>query len=205
MNDYNMEKLKTDYKERFLDIGTGDGRFVVKSALKHPSKLYFGIDPAKNIELYQREINRKKIKNATLLQTSFENFKIEPFTDFFSGITVILPWGNLLKYISECNTEFFSKLSYILQESSECLIIFGYEEDLESSQTQRLQLPELNEEYIEKLKNLYENLPEFVLIKFNKISNTDINKIDSSWAKKLTFGKSRPYYEILLKKSLTKH
>lgn len=201
MNNYNTEKLKLDYKERYLDIGTGDGRFVVKSALKHPSRFYLGIDPAKNIEQYQREINRKKIKNAILLQTSFENFKIEPFTDFFSGITVILPWGNLLKYVSECNAEFFSKLSSILKESSECLIVFGYEEELESSQTQRLQLPELNEEYIEKLKNLYENLPEFVLIKFNKISNNEINKVDSSWAKKLTFGRNRPYFKILLKKS----
>ena len=168
-------------------------------------QLDYKIDSAENKIIEIRNYYDKKIKNAILTQSSFENFKFEPFRNFFSGITIILPWGNLLKYISECDKEFFSKLNSMLRESSECLIIFGYEEDLESSQTQRLQLPELNEEYIEKLKNLYENLPEFVLIKFNKISNTDINKIDSSWAKKLTFGKSRPYFEILLKKSLTKH
>lgn len=208
MNDYNMEKLKEDYPERYLDIGTGDGRFVVKSALKFPNKLYIGIDPAKNIELFQREINRKKIKNSILIQSSIENFNFEDFQQFFNGVTIILPWGNLLKYIAECDSNFFEKIESILKPGSDCLIIFGYEEYLESSQTQRLNLPELNEDYIQTLTKMYKNLKAFKLTMFVKVNNTKINKVDSSWAKKLSIGKNkpnaRPYYEIILKKIIDK-
>jgi len=208
MSDYITEKTKLNTKETFqknyLDLGTGDGRFVVKSAQKHPENLYIGIDPAKNIEIYQREINRKKLKNAVLIQTSVENFDFHKYQDFFSGITIILPWGNLLKYVSECNSAFFANTSSILKSESECLIIFGYEEELETSETKRLNLPELNQENLEELKKSYSNLSNFDLIKFTKVNPTEVKKVNSTWAKKLTFRDNflsrRPYFEIVLKK-----
>jgi len=208
MSDYIIEKTKLNTKETFqknyLDLGTGDGRFVVKSAQKHPENLYIGIDPAKNIEIYQREINRKKVKNAVLLQTSVENFDFHKYRDFFSGITIILPWGNLLKYVSECNGTFFANISLILKSESECLIIFGYDEELETSETKRLNLPELNQQNLEELKKSYNNLSDFDLLQFNKLNSVDVKKINSTWAKKLTFNNNvlgrRPYFEIVLKK-----
>jgi tRNA G46 methylase TrmB len=46
--DYSLKNL--NFEKNFLDIGTGDGRYVYKSALLNPQSLYIGIDPALNLK-----------------------------------------------------------------------------------------------------------------------------------------------------------
>jgi 16S rRNA (adenine(1408)-N(1))-methyltransferase len=195
--DYNLKDQK--FEKNFLDIGTGDGRFIYKSALKNRNFLYIGIDPASNLKEYQREINRKRLKNALLLNSSIENFNPD-ISEYFDHISVILPWGNLLKYTATCDAEFFAKLNHWLKINGSIEIIFGFNEELEEKETKRLNLKELNEKEIEYLKDLYLNLKNYQLEFFKVISYKKLEDIETTWAKKLSFGANRKYIHILLKK-----
>lgn len=193
-------KLKAEkFENRFLDIGTGDGRFVYKSAVKNPKNLYIGIDPASNLKEYQREINRKKLDNAILVNSSIENYNPD-ISDFYTGISVILPWGNLLKYVVIVETLFFQNIAKWLKKNSYIEIIFGFNEELEEKETKRLNLPDLTLSQIEKIKSNYQKLDGFELIEIHELTSKELEKFDSTWAKKLTFGANRKYLYIKLKK-----
>jgi 16S rRNA (adenine(1408)-N(1))-methyltransferase len=195
--DYNLKDQK--FEKNFLDIGTGDGRFIYKSALKNRNFLYIGIDPASNLKDYQREINRKRLKNALLVNSSIENFN-PGISEYFDQISIILPWGNLLKYTATCDAEFFAKLKHWLKINGSIEIIFGFNEELEEKETKRLNLKELNEKEIQYLKELYLDLKNFQLNLFKEISYKKLEDIETTWAKKLSFGANRKYIHILLKK-----
>lgn len=196
--DYNLNNLKFD--KYVLDIGTGDGRYVYKSALLNPNTLYIGIDPASNLKEYQREINRKKLTNAILLKSSIENFDPK-ISSIFDQISVILPWGNLLKYVVIVDQDFFIKIASWMKPSSKLQIIFGFNEELEEKETKRLSLTELTEKEVEFIKEKYHNLKDFKLEIFEEINNKDLKQFETTWAKKLTFGANRKYIYVNLKKT----
>lgn len=192
--DYN-----SNFAKKFLDIGTGDGRYVYKNALENTNNLYIGIDPAKNIEDYQREINRKRLKNAVLIQSSIENYNPD-FKDFFDEISIILPWGNLLKYCVTVDLSFFEKISNWLKNDGTIKIIFGFNEELEEKQTKKLNLKNLNDKEVEFLKENYSKIPNLQLISFENVFYLDLETVETTWAKKLKHGADRSYFSIILKK-----
>jgi 16S rRNA (adenine(1408)-N(1))-methyltransferase len=189
----------SNFEKKFLDIGTGDGRYIYKNALENPKNLYIGIDPAKNLEDYQRQINRKRLKNAQLIQSSIENYdpKVE---NFFDEISIILPWGNLLKYCVTVDKDFFQRISRWLKPGGELKVIFGFNEELEEKETKRLNLRDLNEKEVEFLKENYSTLPNLQMTKFENVFYLDLETIETTWAKKLKFGANRNYFTISLKK-----
>jgi len=192
--DYN-----SNFAKKFLDIGTGDGRYVYKKALENTNNLYIGIDPAKNIEDYQREINRKRLKNAVLIQSSIENYNPD-FKDFFDEISIILPWGNLLKYCVTVDPSFFEKISNWLKNEGTIKIIFGFNEELEEKQTKKLSLKNLNDKEVEFLRENYSKIPNLKLISFENVFYLDLETVETTWAKKLKHGADRSYFSITLKK-----
>jgi len=194
--DYSLKNL--NFEKNFLDIGTGDGRFVYKSALLNPQSLYIGIDPASNLKEYQREINRKKVNNAILINSSIENFNPE-LKDFFNEITIILPWGNLLKYVVTVDTTFFTKITTWLKKNGKIKIIFGFNEEFEEKETKRLGLPELNEKEISYIAENYKNLKNLKLLEFRETTPKDLRDFETTWAKKLSFGAKRKYIYLELK------
>lgn len=186
-------------KLNILDIGTGDGRFIYKSAVLHPKNLYIGIEPSVNFKEYQREINRNKLTNATLINSSIENFEAKD--NFFNQIYIHLPWGVLLKYVVTVDKDFFKKITKMLKEDGEVEITFGYDPKLEKSETKRLDLKELNLKELGFLKEKYSKIPGLKLINFSLISNKDLKDKQTSWSKKLAFGGLRNFFQITLKKN----
>jgi len=192
IEDYYMTKLN------ILDIGTGDGRFIYKSAALNPKNIYIGIEPSVNFKEYQREINRKKLTNATLINSSVENF--DSSDNFFDQIFIHLPWGVLLKYVVTVDKDIFKKLSKMLKKGGELEIIFGYDPKLEHSETKRLELKELNLNELGFLKERYSKIPGLELKHFQLISNKDLKNKQTSWSKKLAFGGLRNFFQINLVK-----
>lgn len=190
---------KSDFKKIILDIGTGDGRYVYKNALNNPQYLYIGIDPAQNLKEFQREINRKRLKNAILINSSIENFNLNR-AELFDEIQIILPWGNLLKYCVSVDKEFFSKISHWLKKEGLINIIFGFNEEYEEKITKRLSLKDLNENETLYLKSNLENLEGLKLSNFQNLTPKSLKNFETTWSKKLNFGASRTYFYITLQK-----
>lgn len=185
-------------KRNILDIGTGDGRFIYKEASLHPNNLYIGIEPSVNFKEYQREINRKKITNATLIKESIESFEAKK--EFFDEVYINLPWGVLLKYVVTVDEKIFKKLANMLKTGGKLEITFGYDPKLESSESKRLNLKELNTEEKGFLKEKYSKIPSLSLDQFKTISNQELKENQTSWSKKLAFGAKRNFFRISLTK-----
>jgi len=128
---------------------------------------------------------------------SIENLP-EELAGIADKITINFPWGSLLKFVVEPDKndlEDFAGL-YKKTEKKEVLIRFGYRSDLEPTEAARLNLPDLNLEYIEN-----KILPQFAAAGFKdltakEISKEELRNTESSWGKKLGFGADRGFFEI---------
>jgi len=179
-----------------IDFGTGDGRFVYKNAPNNLATLYIGIDANENQMMkYSREIQRSKLNNAILVLGSLEVLPKE-LVELANIVHIHFPWGSLLKAITQPIKSDLIKLSNLLKTGGFMKIVLGYEKKFEPSEAQRLNLPELDLNYIKE--NV---IPEFQTvglknIKLEETKKTELKEIESSWSKKLSFGKTRKIYKL---------
>ena len=78
--------------EVHVDLGTGDGRFVLDAARAHPLHSVIGVDACRD---NLREASRRAPENALFLIANALDLPAE-FAGLASAITVNFPWGTLL-------------------------------------------------------------------------------------------------------------
>ena len=179
-----------------IDFGTGDGRFIYKNALSNLTTLYIGIDTnEKQMMKYSREIQRKKLNNALLILGSLELLpkELEGFAD---TVYIHFPWGSLLKSITQPIKPDLKKLSDLLKNDGVMKIVLGYSKKFEANEINRLNLPELDSNYIKE--NI---IPIFQTIglkntELEETQKIELKEIESTWSKKLSFGKTRKIYKL---------
>ena len=93
--------LLANASQVLVDIGTGDGSFVLRSAREHPDWLCIGVDPvAEAMAGTSRRAAAKPARggvgNALFLVASVENLPRE-LAGVAARVTVNYPWGSLLK------------------------------------------------------------------------------------------------------------
>jgi 16S rRNA (adenine(1408)-N(1))-methyltransferase len=195
-----VKKLKQESYEKFiLDLGTGDGRFVYKTALENSNAVIVGVEPANTFKEYKREINRKKLKNAFIFQENAENLSLPKET--FDEIHINLPWGTLLKYASDPNLDFYLNLASSLKLNGKIIVILGFSPHFEKTETKRLDLIDLDDRGKEFLKENLSKIPCLDLTSFKILKRNELQKIETSWAKKLAFGQDRDYLKFELTKN----
>ncbi len=186
------------FKSVHLDLGTGDGRFVFKSAQKNPDMFYIGVDPSeKQLQIYAKKATRAKLKNVFFCVGSLELFPEEMY-GVVHKLTIILPWGSLLGAIVNPTPDTTSTLAKILVTGGTADIIFGYSQDAEQSEVTRLGLDKLDTNYIYTTI-----LPKFMTAGFKAVCLTKLEKqelanFETTWSKKLRFGQDRPIIHLTL-------
>ncbi|MFZ2664220.1 MAG: class I SAM-dependent methyltransferase [Patescibacteria group bacterium] len=197
-----FQKTIKKYSSIALDIGTGDGRFVYKSSIHNPNTLYMGIDPSeKQLQVYSKRAVRKKINNVLFIVGSIENFPIND-DEIIDEIHITLPWGTLLESIAKPTKNTISKLSKLLKKDGKLEIIFGYTPEFEPSETKRLDLPVIGDGLIQDtIIPLFESC-KLTLSICKELSKKELKEIETTWAKKLHFGKNRKIYYISFLKKL---
>lgn len=164
----NSENLSNNTKGVILDIGTGDGRFVYRSALAKSNKFFIGIDAnAKPLEKVSMESTRKPTKvgapNLLFVQSAIENLP-EEFSGVADKIHIHFPWGRLLHSVICANENVLKHLRRICAFGCVLEIIFGIDEIPDKSEIERLDLPEISDEYLEKML-----IPKYENADFNVI------------------------------------
>ncbi|OGC78210.1 hypothetical protein A2619_02605 [candidate division WWE3 bacterium RIFOXYD1_FULL_39_9] len=189
-----LDKIIAGFKRTEIDLGTGDGKFVYKSAQRNPEILYIGIDPSeKQLEIYAKRTARKRLKNALFVLGSAEILPNE-LTGKADKLNIILPWGSLLQLVAKPTQDELKKIKGLLKPHSELIIVFGYSPELEPSEAKRLDLPEITERYIKA-----DVLPEFIkcgfeITKLEKLQSHQLEEFDSTWSKKIRLTSSRPLF-----------
>ncbi len=198
-----LENLTKKFDKTALDIGTGDGRFIYEKAIKNPKNLYIGIDPAENqLKIYSKKANRKKLQNAIFAIGSIENLPPELLSSI-DELYINLPWGTLLEKMVKMNELTAQKLSSIIKKDGQMEIIFGYVPEFEPSETERLKLPDITEK--ENLKKILISFGKyFEIVELRELNKKDLGNLETTWAKKLKFGKDRKIHKIIFKKIINK-
>ena len=170
--------------------------------MKNGKTFYIGIDPVeKQLQKYSRDSVRKKLKNVLFVVESAENLPME-LEGRADVVNVILPWGSLLNYVANCDAVVIEGIKTMLKpdereaegKKGRLNLLFGYAEKSEPTETDRLNLERLDERYLkEVLIPSYEKLGLSCTL-FEGLSLSKLREFETSWSKKLSFGKDRPLY-----------
>lgn len=172
-----------------MDIGTGDGRFVYRSAKENPNKFFIGIDAnTKPLEKISIKATRKPSKgglpNVLFVQAAIENLP-EELNAAADEIHIHFPWGSLLRAVALGDENVLASLRRI--SAPECLleIVIGIDNERDKTEIERLELPKLSEEYLQKILIPKYETAGFEILEKGVLSSDEWSRIETSWARKL--------------------
>lgn len=188
-----------------VDIGTGDGKFVYELAKQNPNTLFIGIDTNRNnvVKTSLKTIKKKSrggVKNALFVPASISQLPEELY-ERANQVFINFPWGSLLHAIATADENALQEVCKIMKNGASLDIIFGYDVHTDTSEIQRLQLPDLTEAYLNA-----ELIPGFELLGFTNTKCIHLNtgklqNYPSTWAKKLRERTNRTYYYLQFEKT----
>jgi 16S rRNA (adenine(1408)-N(1))-methyltransferase len=190
-----LTKALTGFTKVVLDLGTGDGTFVLKSAVQNPEVFYVGMDPAdKQMKIHSRDVQRKKLKNVVFVVGSIELMPVE-FEGVFDEVYVNYPWGTLLESFVKPVENNVVNVKNVLKDGGKLEVVFGYDVGLEPGEVRRLELPELSLDYItDTLSKKYLDLG--FSLEQGKIANKR-SLFNTNWQKRIE-ATSRSFFKITL-------
>ena len=172
-----------------IDIGTGDGRFVYRSARQNPNKLYIGIDPnARPLEKISEKIHRKPKKggapNVLFIQAAVEDLPSE-LNGVANEVHVHFPWGSLLRAVATGDTAVLENLRRICTPGALLEIVIGLDPARDQTEIDRLDLPPLSIEFIDTQLAPKYRAAGFETIERGIIAASEWPEFNTSWAKRL--------------------
>ena len=200
INGEKFHELIDNYTRVEIDLGTGDGRFVYKNALSRKDTFFIGLDPAeKQLEIYSKKAVKEKVANLIYVTASFEILPNE-LKETADKVYVNLPWGTLLENIVKTTENGLNKFLKLLKEKGTLEIILGYARELEPSETKRLNLPPINLGLINDVIVPSFEEQGFHAEEFYEMNKVQLTDVETTWAKKLRFGRDRRIYKIVFSK-----
>ena len=189
-----------EYEKVIVDLGTGDGRFVYEGAKKFSQFYYVGIDTlAKTMEEFSGRAIREKLHNALFVVGNAESFLLG-INYAVDDVFINFPWGSLLRLCVEPSELFLQELKRVLKVGGKVVMVFGYSEDFEQKEVERLALPSITLESLkEKTAQKYIG-NGFRLCGVEELSKNEVYEIGSTWGRKLKFGRDRPVFKLVLEK-----
>ena len=178
-----------------VDIGTGDGRYVYRSARANPDRFYIGIDvQRKALEKVSERIHRKPDKgglpNVLFLQSSVEELP-EELDGVADEIHIHFPWGSLLRGVAAGEERTLGGLRRISAPGAWLEVVVGVDEYRDAAETDRLDLPPLSEEYVEDVLRPRYGAAGFTIEETESPAPGEWPELDTTWAKRLRGNKQR--------------
>ena len=182
------------YEKIEIDLGTGDGKFVYRNAKQDPQTFFIGIDPSqKQLELHSKKALKEKLQNILFVLGSAEHLPSD-LDGIADVLHIILPWGTLLQVVASPNENGLKEIINLIKAGGKMKMVLGYAQELEPTETARLALEELDEGYIsEKIVPAFERLG-MRLTGIRKITSEELKNFETTWSKKLGFGRRRSLY-----------
>jgi 16S rRNA (adenine(1408)-N(1))-methyltransferase len=186
-----------------VDIGTGDGRYVYRSARANPDKFYIGIDAQPQaLEKISERIHRKPekggLRNVLFVQAPVEELPPE-LNQVADEIHIHFPWGSLLRSVAIGDKEVLGCLRRIAVPGAWLEIIMGIDEIRDTAEVARLELPPLTEEYVRSTLIPRYEMAGFKVEESGISSDAEWPHIETTWAKRLRNNSRRQLLFIIAK------
>lgn len=110
-------------------------------------------------------------------------------------VTVLFPWGSLLKAVARGDEEFLAGLAQVMTHRASLRVVFSLEDSIEKKVMDSLGLASINKESLDALCAAYARVG--FTMKWRYISQDELKKFPSRWAKRLAYGRPRPVVELL--------
>jgi 16S rRNA (adenine(1408)-N(1))-methyltransferase len=183
-----------------VDVGTGDGLFVYRSAQRAPHTFFIGIDANRRpLEKISEKIHRRSDKgglpNVLFVQASIEDLPAE-LDAIAAEVFVQFPWGSLLRGVAGGDESVLCNLRRICLPEARLHITIGIDPQRDRREWERLDLPPLSTDHVRKvLSDRYRNAG-FRIIEIEEVSKSNRAEFQTSWAKRLATGSGRSFLRI---------
>jgi 16S rRNA (adenine(1408)-N(1))-methyltransferase len=135
-----------------IDLGTGDGKFVLRSARAHPERQHIGMDAiaepmAESIRRASAKPARGGVPNARFLVSD----AVDPPAELAgraSLVTVNYPWGSLLRAVAAPEPDGLARVVGLLRPGGRLVALLNASAAEDSAYAERLELPALDGEHI---------------------------------------------------------
>jgi 16S rRNA (adenine(1408)-N(1))-methyltransferase len=190
-----LQVLVSPFERVVIDVGTGDGLFVYRSARANPHKFFIGIDANRRpLEKLSEKIYRKPAKgglpNAVFAQAAVEDLPQE-LEGMASEIHVNFPWGSLLRTVAGGELDGLRNLQMICTREARLKVVLGIDPARDQSEIARLKLPSLSLEYIDSTLSLKYHTAGFEIIEREILDAAAGREMETSWARRLRANTSR--------------
>lgn len=176
-----------------MDIGTGDGAYVLRRARACPERLFIGIDSnARGLAECSRKAARKVVRGgapyAMFVHAAAERLPRE--LDGLAGeVTILNPWGSLLDAVVRPDAAVLASVRRLCRPGGTLRIVFSH--DLEKETFEGLgsaaELP----------ARLYGPYKEAGFeIRTAELPLEEARRIPASWSKRLSYGRGRRFYVL---------
>src|SRR4051812_7588776 len=117
------------YPEVVVDLGTGDGRFVLRTARARPEALVIGVDPvvaamAASANRAVRKPARGGAENAMFIAAALEALP-EVLRGTATEVTVNFPWGSLLQAVGWPRPEGLRTVAELVKPGGSVLLLLN--------------------------------------------------------------------------------
>lgn len=182
-----LEEILAGYENVSLDLGTGDGRFICKSAEQNKRTFFVGVDSCReNLHVY----SRKSLPNALFVIANAQSLPHE-LTRLVSHININFPWGSLIEGLLADDACLLNGLGCVtrpcatmsLHLNADALASAGW--DLDSGANQ-----------IEDVLNA----SGWTTRSRTCLNAGDLRDIPTTWAKRLAFGRDPRAIRLMFQK-----
>jgi len=149
-----FESLAREYEDVVIDLGTGDGRFVLRTARERPQSLVVGIDPVQDAmagvaRRASAKPSRGGVPNALFLVASAEVLPAA-LSSKASMVTVNFPWGSLLRTLVQPDPGGLRAVVGLLEPGGRLIALLNASVTDDRDYRERLRLPPLEDAHIDQ-------------------------------------------------------
>ena len=195
LTDEEFESLAHDYEDLVIDVGTGDGRFVLRMARERPQSLVVGIDPVQGAmaEVARRasaKLTRGGVANALFLVASAEALP-SALSSKASLVSVNYPWGGLLRTLVQPDPAGMRALVGLLQPGGRFVALLNASVTDDRDYRERLGLPPLEDAHVdERLVPGWEE-SGLVDVSWHRLGTDEEPAHHTTWGRRLVRGSNR--------------
>jgi 16S rRNA (adenine(1408)-N(1))-methyltransferase len=165
-----------------VDVGAGDGGYVLHRARSEPTTFAMGLDASPDaLADGAWRAKRARLPNAAFLVDGVERLPRE-LAGVADEVTVHFPWGSLLRGLLATDEAVLAPLAHLLKAGGELRLLL--------SATDRDGFTEVTPSLLESRRSAFcEHGLE--LLRARHASRIDIEAAHSAWAKRLAVGRAR--------------
>lgn len=181
------------YEKILIDVGTGDGRFVYRTAKENPGTLCIGMDAvAEKMREMSHKAGRKPARgglaNTLYVLSAIEDPPVE-LNGVADRVHVNYPWGSLLAAFVLPQEEVLGKIVAFGRPGASFSILLNYSVFEDEAYMERLGLPSFDQESVtERLEPALQEHGVQILRSELMVGEAPHN---STWERRLTAGSNR--------------